>query len=115
MSLAENFPLPEWRQHRSCGHLKTSLSLEALSFLLLAQTVEDLSPAHLQALKRNKKNLKKKQQLLKHIANHAHPIAGATSAATSEEIPLLQETPNTRQRASREVYSVRFVQHKMKQ
>ena len=32
-----------------------------------------------------------------------------------KKIPVLQETPDTRQRASREVYSVRFVQHEMEQ
>ena len=77
--------------------------MEALSFLLLA---------HFQAMERN---YKKKQQQLKSIANHARPIAGATGAATSEEIPVLQETPDTRQRASREVYSVRFLQHELEQ
>ena len=40
-------------------------------------------------------------------------MAGATGAATSEEIPVLQETAGTRQSASHEVYSVRFVQHEM--
>ena len=69
----------------------------------------------MQAWKGIKKNLKKKQQQLKSIANNAHPIPGATGAPTSEKIPVLQETPDTRQRASREVYSVHFVQHEMEQ
>ena len=51
------------------------------------------------------KELKKTQQQLQSIANRTRPIAGATGAATSEEIPVLQETPDTRQSGSHEVYS----------
>ena len=59
------------------------------------------------------KEFKKKQQQLQSVANRTRPIAGATGAATSEEISVLQETPDTRQSGSHEVYSVRFVQHEM--
>ena len=59
------------------------------------------------------KELKKSQQQLQSIANRTRPIAGATGAATSDEIPVLQETAGTRQSGSHEVYSVRFVQHEM--
>ena len=59
------------------------------------------------------KELKKNQQQLQSIANPTRPIAGATGASTSEEIPVLQETAGTRQSGSHEVYSVRFVQHEM--
>ena len=64
----------------------------------------------MQALARN---LKKTQQQLQSIANRTRPIAGATGAATSDEIPVLQETAGSRQSGSHEVYSVRFVQHEM--
>lgn len=61
------------------------------------------------------KESKKTQQQLKSLANrmHASPIAGATGAVTSEEIPLLQGTPGRSGNGSQEVYSVRFVQHEM--
>ena len=61
------------------------------------------------------KETKKTEQQLKSLANRGSPIAGATGAVTSDEIPNLQGTPNTRRsgNASQEVYSVRFIQHDM--
>ena len=59
------------------------------------------------------KESKKTQQQLKSLANRTSPIAGATGAVTSEEIPLLQGTPGRSGNGSQEVYSVRFVQHEM--
>lgn len=61
------------------------------------------------------KESKKTEQQLKSLANRRSPIAGATGAVTSEEIPNLQGTPGTSRsvNGSQEVYSVRFVQHDM--
>ena len=61
------------------------------------------------------KESKKTEQQLKSLANRRSPIAGATGAVTSEEIPNLQGTPGTCRsgNGSQEVYSVRFVQHEM--
>ena len=63
------------------------------------------------------KESKKTEQQLKSLANRRSPIAGATGAVTSEEIPNLQGTPGTCRggNGSQEVYSVRFVQHEMEQ
>ena len=54
------------------------------------------------------KESKKTKQQLKSLANCKSPIAGATGAVTSEEIPNLQGTPGTCRsgNGSREVYSV---------
>ena len=61
------------------------------------------------------KESKKTEQQLKSLSNRRSPIAGATGAVTSEEIPNLQGTPGTCRsgNGSQEVYSVRFVQHEM--
>ena len=59
------------------------------------------------------KEMKKTQQQLKSLAHRTSLIAGATGAVTSEEMPLLQGTPDRNGNGSQEVYSVRFVQHEM--
>ena len=61
------------------------------------------------------KESKKTEQQLKSLANRRSPIAGATGAVTSEEIPDLQGTPSACRsgNSSQEVYSVRFIQHEM--
>ena len=59
------------------------------------------------------KELKKTQQQLQSLSNRTIPVAGATGAVTSEEIPPLQATASQSGSGSQEVYSVRFIQHEM--
>ena len=61
------------------------------------------------------KESKKTEQQLKSLANHRSPIAGATGAVTSEQIPNLQGTPGTCRsgNGSQEVYRIQFIQHEM--
>ena len=61
------------------------------------------------------KESKKTEQQLKSLANRRSPIAGATGAVTSEEIPNLQGTPGTCRsgNGSQEVYRIQFIQHEM--
>lgn len=56
------------------------------------------------------KEMKKTQQQLQSLANRSNPIAGATGAVTSKEIPVSSinsDNENSRQ----ELYSVRIIQH----
>lgn len=49
------------------------------------------------------------KQQLEVLANRTCPIAGATGAVTSDEIPV--STSNVVQVQNQEIYSVKFVQH----
>ena len=59
------------------------------------------------------KELKKTSQQLRSLSNRSCPIAGATGAPTTEEIPFHQESPNVSGDRRHDVYSVKFIQHKM--
>lgn len=56
------------------------------------------------------KEMKKTQQQLQSLAYRSNPIAGATGAVTSEEIPVSPVNPGN-ESSSQELYSVRFIQH----
>ena len=56
------------------------------------------------------KELKKTQQQLQSLSNRSRPIAGATGAVTSEEIPISPVSFGN-ESSRQELYSVRFIQH----
>lgn len=56
------------------------------------------------------KEMKKTKQQLQVLANRTRPIAGATGAVTSDEIPVSSNS-SLPQVQDQEIYSIKFVQH----